>query len=337
MGLHDGGQSVSVPGVTGIGVQAVLPDSLDSFGRPMLAHASDEGQARHGHMLDGLGLVVSIPVATGQVIIEIDASARDRWGGAVLGELLGEPFPTGLHITLLQARDAALGIVVPAMVDICEARCGAQFLCEQGPPMVQPLAVHAFVRAVGSRFPSALWVHAPAGEQDVQMGVVSTGSTAGLQNDDGPYGQWGPGTGLDDVEEAVVPGLHEAVEQIGISVEVAPEEIRHGEDFMSVRDLQEEPSADEIRPAVRIHLGARQAEAGLAGEGDSAGFSARAAAILDKSHFLGITAIEHLLDDLIVLVTIIGWIGLFELGPVIPKDLLECSLINPFHGDPQTP
>jgi hypothetical protein len=26
-----------------------------------------------------------------------------------------------------------------------------------------------------------------------------------------------------------------------------------------------------------------------------------------------------------------------ESGPVIPKDLLECSLINPFHDDPQTP
>jgi hypothetical protein len=46
---------------------------------------------------------------------------------------------------------------------------------------------------------------------------------------------------LEDVEEAVVPGLHEIVEQIRISVEGTPEEISHHEDFMSVRDLRDSP------------------------------------------------------------------------------------------------
>jgi hypothetical protein len=203
--------------------------------------------------------------------------------------------------------------------------------------MILPFAVHEFVGDVGDWLPSALGIYSPGGEQDVQMGVVLTGSATGLQDDNGPYGELGPGTGLEDVEEAVVPGLHEVVEQIRISVEVTPEEISHREDFMSVRDLRDQSSADEIRPAVGIDLGAGQAEARLAGKGDSAGFSTRAAPILDKSHFLGIAAIEHFLDDLVIILRVITWMGLFELGPVITKDLLECGLINTFHGYPWTP
>ncbi|HUV65928.1 MAG TPA: hypothetical protein VMW24_18685, partial [Sedimentisphaerales bacterium] len=57
---------------------------------------------------------------------------------------------------------------------------------------------------------------------------------------------------------------------------------------------------------------------------------------MDKSHSLGIAAIEHFLDDLVIILRVITWMGFFELGPVITKDPLEGGLINTFHVYPWT-
>lgn len=188
-GLPESGQSVSVPGITGVGVQPVIPDSLESFGQDMLDHASEEGQDRYGLRLDGLGLVVSIPVADRLVIIAFDASDGDRRGGDLLGEILGESFPPGGHLSFLQESDEALGVVFPALVDLGLDGGRVHLFREHGQQMVLPFAVHEFVGDIGDGFPSALGIDSPGREQDVKMGVVSTGSATGLQDDNGPEGE----------------------------------------------------------------------------------------------------------------------------------------------------
>ena len=235
----------------------------------MLDHAAEEGQDRYGFMLNGGGLVVSIPVADRLAVKAFDASDADWWGGDVLGEVLGESFAAGRHLSRLQERDEAPGIVVPTVVQIGLERLGVSFLGQQSQQMVLPFAVQDFVGEGADRFPAALRVHAPGGEQDVQRGVVAAGAPVGLQDDDGPDGQRNPGTGVQDIAQAVVSDLPEAAEQRGASVEVAPEELRHGENFRAVGDVRQEPSADELGPVVGIDLGTGQAKARLAGEGAS--------------------------------------------------------------------
>ena len=61
---------------------------------------------------------------------------------------------------------------------------------------------------------------------------------------------------------------------------------------MPVGDAQEQPSADEVAPAVGVGLGPRQTEAGLAGEGDAAYLSTRRTAILHIVHGFRIAAVE---------------------------------------------
>ena len=222
------------------------------------------------------------------------------------------------------------------MVEIRLDRLAVHLLGQQGQQMVLPLAMHDLVGQGADRLPAALRVYPSGGEQDVQMGVVVSGATIGLQDDNRSDGQRGPGTGFEDVAEAVVSGLHQAAEQFGVAVELVSEEVRHRQDVMAVRDVRQEPSADERSPVIGIHLGTRQAEARLAGEGEAARFAARAAAILDEAHFLGVAAREHLLHDVLILVSGIAGISLFEFVPVVPKDLLERSFVNPFHGAPST-
>jgi len=331
-GLGEGGQGLPVPGVTGIGVQAVIADPLEALGQDMLNHAADEAQDRQRFVLDGVGFVVAIPIAHHLAVIAFDPSDADRRGGDVLGQILGDAFAPGRHFAGLQVRDEAAGIVVPAVVEVRLDRFPAQLLGQQGQQMILPFAVHDFVGQGADRFPAALRVDPAGGEQDVQMGVVVSGAAVGLQHDDGSDGQRGPGTGFHDVAQAVVSDLHEAAEQCGVAVEVFPEKLRHGEDLMAVRHVRQQSLADELGPVIGRDLGAGQAKARFAGEGDPAGFPTGAAAVLDIAHFLGVAAREHLLDDFVVLVPGIAGIGLSELVPVVPKDLLERGFVNPFHG-----
>ena len=94
-GLGEGGQGFAVPGITGIGVQAVIADALESFGQDVLDHASDEVQDRQSFVLDGVGLMVVVPVSDRLAVVPFNASQGDRRGSDVLGQVLGQSFSPG--------------------------------------------------------------------------------------------------------------------------------------------------------------------------------------------------------------------------------------------------
>jgi len=100
-----------------------------------------------------------------------------------------------------------------------------------------------------------------------------------------------------------------------------------------IGDAAEQPPADEVHPAVGIDLPAGQTKAGLAGKGDASGFPASEAAELGKSHFIGIAAVEHLLDDLVVVPRGVSRVRGLEIFPMIPEDLFERFFVNMFRCD----
>jgi len=100
---------------------------------------------------------------------------------------------------------------------------------------------------------------------------------------------------------------------------------------MAISYAGQKPPADEVGPSVGISLGTRKAEAGFAGKGDTSYFSALAAAILDKAHLVGITAVEHFLDGVVVIRTVKSWMNLLKRIPMIVENLLECVFVNAFH------
>jgi hypothetical protein len=93
-----------------------------------------------------------------------------------------------------------------------------------------------------------------------------------------------------------------------------------------------ESSADEVRPFVCIAFCTGQTKARFTGKGDFSGFTARTAPVPDISHFIWVTAIDHFLDNAVIIVGLIAWIDYFELAPMIFKDLFECIFVNTFHG-----
>ena len=128
------------------------------------------------------------------------------------------------------------------------------------------------------------------------------GSTVGLQDDNSTNLKIGFSTGLKDVDEAIVPGFDELIQEVPVIIEVDPEEIRYSEDLMSVINHWYKSSSDEISPTVGINFCTGQTKARLAGKGDFSGFTTRTAPVLDIPHFLWVTAIKHFIDNGVIIV-----------------------------------
>ena len=81
-----------------------------------------------------------------------------------------------------------------------------------------------------------------------------------------------------------------------------------------------------------IGLCARETKGGFAGEGDAPLLSTVEATILCEPHLFGVTAVEHFLDDLIIVGRVVSWVERFEVIPIIAENLLERILVDMFHG-----
>ncbi len=101
---------------------------------------------------------------------------------------------------------------------------------------------------------------------------------------------------------------------------------------MAIGDTGQKPPADEVGPSVGISLGTGKAEAGFAGKGDTSYFSTLAAPVLNESHLVGVTAVEHFLDGVVVIRTVKSWVNPLKLIPVIVENLRKGVFVNAIHG-----
>jgi len=130
------------------------------------------------------------------------------------------------------------------------------------------------------------------------------GSSGGLENDDVSHVEFDAGAGVENIFETGIASSHERAEQCGIAVKPYSQELRHGQYDMTISYAGQEPPADEVGPSVGITLGTGKTEAGFAGESDTPYLSAVAASVLNKTHLVGITAVEHFLDGNVVIRTV---------------------------------
>ena len=166
------------------------------------------------------------------------------------------------------------------------------------------------------------------------MGVVGGWAAGGLENCNRADVEFLAGAGAEDIEQTSLTGLHERGEEIRGLVKPNPEKIRHGEDDVAVGDARQQAPAYEVNPAVGVGLGAGEAERRFAGESYAACFAARGATKLCKPHFVGIAAIEHFMDDAVVIIGVEHWVDVLEGVPVIAEYLLEDIFVERFHSCP---
>ena len=167
---------------------------------------------------------------------------------------------------------------------------------------------------------------------DMDVRVVMSGSSCGLQDDNVADVECDPSASVENVFETGIARSHEWTEQCGVSKKPDSEKLSHGQYHMAVRDARQQSSRDKVCPAVDINLGTGKTKAGLAGERNSAYFSAGAASVLNEAHLVGIAAAQHFIDSLVVVRMIKAWMVLFECIPMDAKDSFERVLIDAFHG-----
>ena len=332
IGREDIGQLFSHLLIPYISVEAVISDSVKSLWQDMLNHPSDECQDGQCFVFNVAGFVVSIAVSNRLAVIAFDSANRDGGRDHVFGQVPSQSLSAGRDLAGLKEGDKALGVIFPDMINIFfNGRIGADF-SEHRQQVILPLFVHQFVRDIRDRFPLAAWVDASCGHQDMQVGVVMAGASGGLKHDDVSDVQLHPGAGLENIFEAGMSGPHEGAEPFGVTKEPESKRFGHGQYDMAIGHSGQQASADEIRPSIGVSLGTGQAEAGLAGKCDASYLAAVAASELGKPHLLGVAAVEHFLDGIVIIGTVKFGMRLLERIPVIIKNLLECVFVNAFHG-----
>jgi len=165
----------------------------------------------------------------------------------------------------------------------------------------------------------------------MEVRIVMAGPSGGLENNNVTHID-NPGASVENVFETGMSCPHEGTEQGRVAKEPGLEELRHGQDHMSISDAGQEASSDEIGPAVGVNLGTGKTKTGFAGKGNSAYFSTVAASVLDKAHLFWIAAVEHLLNSFVVVLTVKAWPELLKRIPVIVENLLKSVFVDAFHG-----
>jgi hypothetical protein len=166
----------------------------------------------------------------------------------------------------------------------------------------------------------------------MKMWVVMSGPSSSLENNNVSNIEFNTGAGVENIYETAISSTHQRAKQCRVTIKPDTQELRHGQYDMSISHSWKEPPSDEVCPSVGIDLGTGKTKAGLAGESDTTFMSAFAASVLDKAHFLRVTAAEHFLDGFVVVGTVKAWAELLKRIPVIVENLLKGVFINVFHG-----
>ena len=318
--------------VTNIAMKPVITNSLKALWQDVLYHSSDELEDSKGFMLDLSGFVITIPVVDGLAVVAFDPSYRDRRRYNILCQVLCQSFSAMGHLSLLEKSDKAIGIICPCPVDVFANGRIEDIFFQHFQKVILPFFVYQIIWDVGDRFPLVLQVKSAARQKDMKMRVVISGASCGLQDDDVSDVEFDTSAGVENVFETGIARSHEWTEQCRIAKKPDSEKLRHGQYHMAISDARQQSSRDKVCPAVGINLGTGETKAGLAGERNSAYFSAVAAFVLNKAHLVGIAAAKHFIDSLVVVRIIKAWMVPFKCIPMVVKDSFECVLIDAFHG-----
>jgi len=317
--------------VSHIAVQSVITDSVKSLWQNVLNHTSDELECREGFVFNLSCFVVAVPVADGLSVVCFNPANRDRRRNNIFCQVLSQALSAGGHIAGLKESNKALGIVSPCFVDVSfDGRIG-NIIPEHFQEMILPFSVHHIERDVGDILPLFQRINSSCGHEDMKVGVVMAGASSGLENDNISNIELDAGAGVENIFETGITCPHERAEQCGVTIKPGSKELRHGQDHMAVSDTRKETPSDEVGPSVGIDLGTRQTKAGLTGEGNAAYFSTVAASVLNKTHLLGIAAVKHFLDGVVVIRAVKSWMSLLKRIPMIVENLLKRVFVNAFH------
>ena len=84
--------------------------------------------------------------------------------------------------------------------------------------MVLPFSVHHLERDVGDILPLFQWINSSCGHEDMKMGVVMSGTSCGLENDNISNIELDAGAGVEHIFEVGMACPHEGAEQFGITI-----------------------------------------------------------------------------------------------------------------------
>jgi len=318
--------------IADMAVQAVITDSLKSFGQDVLCHSSDELEDGEGFMLNLSGFMVTVPVADRFAVVAFNPSYRDGRRDDILCQVLGQSLTTRGHLSILKKSDKAFGIVFPRPIKVFFHVRIRNIFPQHFQEVVLPFFMHHLVGDIRNVFPLFQPVQSSCGHEDMEVGVIMAGPSGGLENNNVSHIEFNPRASVENIFETGMSCPHEGTEQGGVAKEPGAQELRHGQDHMAVSDARQEASSDEVGPAVGVHLGTGKTEAGFAGKGNSACFSTVAASVLDKAHLFRIAAVEHFLDGVVVIWTVTSWMSLLKRLPVIVENLLKNVFVEAFHG-----
>lgn len=257
----DLGDFLSHVGVADIAMKSVIPDALESFWEDVVDHAFDEFEDGKSQVEDGSRAMIAIPITNGDAVITFDTADGDGRGDDIFCEVVSQSLSAGRDIALLDVGDKSFWVFLPGEVDaLFEVRV-RDILTQHGEQMVLPFAVEHIEGDVGDVPPSVVGVNASAGGEDVEMRVVITGSSGGLEHDDGTDVELFAVTGcLENIDQTIMSRSHKKGEQCGGVREPVAEEGGNGQDDMAIGDIGKQSSADELHPSVGVGLCAREAE-----------------------------------------------------------------------------
>jgi hypothetical protein len=166
----------------------------------------------------------------------------------------------------------------------------------------------------------------------MKMRVVMSGSSSGLKNNNISDVEFTSAAGIDNIFETGMSCSHKRTEPFGIAKKPDSQELRHGQDYMSICNSREKASSNEVCPSVGVNLGTGKAKAGFTGKCNSTCLSAKAASVLDKAHLFRVTAVEHFLDGVVIIRAVKALVQMLKRIPVIKENLFKCVFVKAFHG-----
>jgi len=140
------------------------------------------------------------------------------------------------------------------------------------------------------------------------MRVPFPGATVGLRNDDGADMELSSGGNAEHLLEELKAGENERFDELANPIEPGAEKVRHGENDMSIDNTRKKALRNKVDPSVGVWDGTGEAEGTFTGKGDLLGVTTVKTPILSKAHFLRFPAIEHFLNDFIVVFGVVAWI-----------------------------